>query len=144
MRKLEEFARKAMVPLGYLFLSSPPQESIGIPDFRTCNEPLDFVGKLKSSTSVVRAADQIRSRLGLQSNWQLAQSTWEAALTTLRRAMESIGGFVCVTNQVGLNTRRSLNREIIENWRILKQKNKDQPAPVFWQQQQLRLGDRFN
>ncbi|MFN7888935.1 MAG: hypothetical protein ACK5OC_01475, partial [Pirellula sp.] len=130
VRKLEDFARKAMVPLGYLFLSSPPQESIGIPDFRTFrdeklrtfspnlrdivtdiqrrqawmrdylidagNEPLDFVGKLKSTASVVRAADQIRSRLGLQSDWQLAQSTWEVALTTLRRAMESIGVFVCV------------------------------------------------
>ena len=301
VRKLELFARKAMVPLGYLFLLSPPQESIGIPDFRTFgdekrrtfspnlrdivtdiqrrqawmrdylidagNEPLDFVGKLKSSTSVVRAADQIRSRLGLQSNWQLAQSTWEAALTNLRRAIESIGVFVCITNQVGLNTHRSLNHEefrgfvlideyapwvfvnsndtksaqmftlahemvhvwlgkpglfnlekfdvaeddnerfcnqvaaeflipkekfsaywdrtgsvqercatiakafkvsplvagrrafeleyissatfykfygeVMENWRALKQKNKDKPAPVFWQQQQLRLGDRF-
>ena len=301
VRKLEDFARKAMVPLGYLFLSSPPQESIGIPYFRTFgdekrrtfspnlrdivtdiqrrqawmrdylidagNEPLDFVSKLKSTASVVRAADQIRSRLGLQSDWQLAQSTWEVALTTLRRAMESIGVFVCVTNQVGLNTRRSLNheefrgfvlideyapwvfvnsndtksaqmftlahemvhvwlgkpglfnlekfdvaeddnerycnqvaaeflipkdkfasywdrtgtvqercvaiakafkvsplvagrrafeleyissttfykfyRQEMENWRELKQKNKDKSAPVFWQQQQLRLGDRF-
>ena len=145
VRKLELFARKAMVPLGYLFLLSPPQESIGIPDFRTFgdekrrtfspnlhdividirrrqawmrdylidagNEPLDFVGKLKSSASVVRAADQIRSRLGLLSDWPLTQSTWEVALTTLRRAMEAIGVFVCVTNQVGLNTRRSLNHE---------------------------------
>ncbi len=145
VRKLESFARKAMVPLGYLFLLSPPQESIGIPDFRTFgdekrrtfspnlrdivndiqrrqawmrdylvdagNEPLDLVGKLRSTTTVVRAADQIRSRLGLQSNWQLLQTTWEAALTTLRRAMESIGVFVCFTNQVGLNTRRSLNHE---------------------------------
>ena len=144
-RKLEDFARKAMVPLGYLFLLRPPQESIGIPDFRTFgdekrrtfspnlrdvvtdiqrrqvwmrdylvdggNEPLDFVGTLKSKTEVVQAADQIRGRLGLQSNWQLSQPTWESALTTLRRAMESIGIFVCVTNQVGLNTRRSLNHE---------------------------------
>jgi Zn-dependent peptidase ImmA (M78 family) len=34
-------------------------------------------------------------------------------------------------------------REVMENWRELKQKNKDKPAPVFWQQQHLRLGDRF-
>ena len=108
VRKLEDFARKAMVPLGYLFLLSPPQESIGIPDFRTFgdekrrtfspnlrdivtdiqrrqawtrdylvdagNEPLDFVGKLKSTTSVVRASDQIRNRLELQNNWQFAES----------------------------------------------------------------------
>ncbi len=301
VRKLEDFARKAMVPLGYLFLSRPPQESIGIPDFRTFgNEkrrtfspnlhdivtdiqrrqawmrdylidagdaPLDFVGKLMSTTPVVKAADQIRSRLTLESNWQQKQTTWESALTTLRRSMESIGIFVCVTNQVGLNTRRSLNheefrgfvlideyapwvfvnsndtksaqmftlaheivhvwlgkpglfnlekldvaeddmerycnqvaaeflipeekfasywersgtvqercvaiakafkvsplvagrrafdlnyvssttyykfyRQEMESWRELKQKNKDKPSPVFWQQQQLRLGDRF-
>lgn len=145
VRKLEKFARRAMVPLGYLFLLRPPHESIGIPDFRTFgdekrrtfspnlrdtitdiqrrqvwmrdylvdagNEPLDFVGKLKSRTNVIQAADQIRGRLGLQGNWQFSQPTWEAALTTLRRAMESIGIFVCVTNQVGLNTRRSLNHE---------------------------------
>lgn len=301
VRKLDAFARKAMVPLGYLFLQTPPLETIGIPDFRTFgdekrrtfspnlrdsitdierrqawmrdylidagNDPLDFVGKLKSATSVVRAADQIRSRLALEINWQLKQKTWEAALTTLRGAMESIGIFVCVTNQVGLNTRRSLDheefrgfvlideyapwvfvnsndtksaqmftlahemvhvwlgkpglfnleklevadddterycnqvaaefliprenfavywertgtvqercvtiakafkvsplvagrrafeleyissnayyrfyRQEMENWRELKKKNKDKPAPVFWQQQQLRLGDRF-
>lgn len=145
VRKLEDFARKAMVPLGYLFLSSPPQESIGIPDFRTFgdekrrtlspnlrdtitdiqrrqawmrdylidegHDPLDFVGTITSSTPVTQAANSIRSRLGLESNWQVQQPNWETALTTLRRAMESIGIFVCVTNQVGLNTRRILSHE---------------------------------
>ncbi len=38
VRKLEGFARKAMIPLGYLFLASPPAESIGIPDFRTIRD----------------------------------------------------------------------------------------------------------
>lgn len=46
-----------------------------------------------------------------QATWLLHRSTWETALTTLRRAMELIGIFVCVTNQVGLNTHRSLNHE---------------------------------
>jgi len=31
----------------------------------------------------------------------------------------------------------------MRSWRELKQRNKNKPAPVFWQQQQLRLGDRF-
>ena len=35
MKQLEEFARKARVPFGYLFLSKPPREELPLPDFRT-------------------------------------------------------------------------------------------------------------
>ncbi len=34
-------------------------------------------------------------------------------------------------------------QEQMESWRELKEQNKGKPAPIFWQQQQLRLGDRF-
>jgi Zn-dependent peptidase ImmA (M78 family) len=33
--KLEEFARRAMVPFGYLFLQQPPNEELPVPDYRT-------------------------------------------------------------------------------------------------------------
>jgi Zn-dependent peptidase ImmA (M78 family) len=33
--QLETFARRAMVPFGYLFLQSPPNETLPVPDYRT-------------------------------------------------------------------------------------------------------------
>jgi len=35
LRQLKEFAKKTMTPFGYLFLQTPPVETLDIPDFRT-------------------------------------------------------------------------------------------------------------
>ncbi len=38
LAKLEKFAKKAMVPFGYLFLDKPPEEDLALPDFRTVGD----------------------------------------------------------------------------------------------------------
>jgi len=39
LRQLERFAKVVKVPLGFLFLESPPQEFLPIPDLRTMEGP---------------------------------------------------------------------------------------------------------
>ena len=38
LKQAEAFARVLHVPIGYLFLSEPPEEAISIPDFRTLTD----------------------------------------------------------------------------------------------------------
>ena len=38
LRQLETLAKKTLTPLGYFFLSEPPEEKLPVPDFRTAHD----------------------------------------------------------------------------------------------------------
>ncbi len=56
--KLEKFAKKAMVPFGYLFLPEPPVEELPMPDYRT----LDDDGVERPSPNLLDTIHDMRRR----------------------------------------------------------------------------------
>lgn len=56
--KLEAFARKAMVPFGYLFLDAPPTEDLPMPDYRT----MDDGGISRPSPNLLETIQDMRRR----------------------------------------------------------------------------------
>jgi Zn-dependent peptidase ImmA (M78 family) len=75
------------------------------------NESLKFVGSADVSRNPKSLAQEIRQTLDLNPEWAEQTANWEAALTTLRRAMERIGILVFSNSVVGLNNHRPLDPE---------------------------------
>ena len=66
MRQLEAFARKARVPLGYLFLPEPPVERLPIRDFRTTTDgtvPAPSPDLLETVATMQRRQEWLRDHL---------------------------------------------------------------------------------
>jgi len=74
-------------------------------------EPLPFVASREAKGNVVSAAQQIRQQLGLTADWAQSLSTWEGALTQLRRCCEDSGILVFSNSVVGNNNHRPLDPE---------------------------------
>ena len=66
LRQLEDFAKKTLTPLGYLFLADPPYIPLPIPDFRTVQEgvaPLPSPNLLETVHAMLRRQDWMRDYL---------------------------------------------------------------------------------
>ena len=72
-------------------------------------ESLTFIGSAEVRRNPKSLAQEIRQTLDLAPEWAEQTANWEAALTTLRRAMERIGILVFSNGVVGLNNHRPLD-----------------------------------
>lgn len=73
------------------------------------NESLTFIESADVRRNPKSLAQEIRQTLELAPEWAEQTANWEAALTTLRRAMERIGILVFSNSVVGLNNHRPLD-----------------------------------
>jgi transcriptional regulator with XRE-family HTH domain len=66
LRQLEDFAKKTLTPLGYLFLADPPDIRLPIPDFRTVQQdaaPRPGPNLLETVYAMLRRQDWMREHL---------------------------------------------------------------------------------
>jgi len=66
LRQLEDFAKKTLTPLGYLFLADPPDIRLPIPDFRTVQQdaaPRPSPNLLETVYGMLRRQDWMREHL---------------------------------------------------------------------------------
>lgn len=68
-----------------------------------------FVGSARVGEPTAPLAARMRETLGFTLGWARQVSTWEAALTTLRDAMDAAGVLVVTNGVVGNNTHRKLD-----------------------------------
>lgn len=72
-------------------------------------EKLDFVSSVKLDEPAFSVAEKIRYGLGLDKAWAEKESSWSAALKTLRETMEASGILVVANGIVENNTNRKLD-----------------------------------
>ena len=145
LKQLEKLAKATHTPLGYLFLSEPPEERLPVPDFRTVwgasrarpspdlldtlygmqlrqewlrecliesdVEPLSFAGSARLTDDPASVGREMRRALGLDGGWAAGVSTWQDAVSELRRAIEQVGVMAVINGVVGNNTSRKLSVE---------------------------------
>lgn len=66
LRQLESFAKATSTPLGYLFLPSPPEEPLPVPDFRTVDDSVPSrpsPGLMETLQAMLRRQDWMRDYL---------------------------------------------------------------------------------
>ncbi|MEZ4225970.1 MAG: ImmA/IrrE family metallo-endopeptidase [Polyangiaceae bacterium] len=72
-------------------------------------EPLSFVGSATLSDDPQAIGTEMRRLLGLDDGWADAATSWQQAVSELRRQIEGLGIMAVINGVVGNNTHRSLS-----------------------------------
>ena len=71
--------------------------------------PLEFVGSARLGDDPSAVGQEMRRIVGMDEGWASAASTWDGAVSELRRRIEQLGVMAVVNGVVGNNTHRKLN-----------------------------------
>ena len=74
-------------------------------------EPLSFAGSARLTDDPASVGREMRRALGLDGGWAAGVSTWQDAVSELRRAIEQVGVMAVINGVVGNNTSRKLSVE---------------------------------
>lgn len=85
--QLESFARRAMVPFGYLFLPRPPDEELPVPDYRTRKDH----GVRQPSPNLIETVFEMQRRKDWMREYLLDEGYGELAFVGSARVGEKIG-----------------------------------------------------
>lgn len=110
LRQLEDFAHATHVPIGYLFLQTPPEESVPIPDFRT-----------RADARVRRPSPDLLETVYLcqqRQEWyrDFARSSGEEALAfvgSLKVESDVVASAACIRDMLGFDLER---RRALPTW----------------------------
>jgi Zn-dependent peptidase ImmA (M78 family) len=169
LKQLQDFARAAGVPFGYLLLPQPPAWSLPVPDFRE-----GFEGTPTPSANLVAVLGQSQRRQEWYRDYVLGlggeplefvgsaaslepieaaerirgalgfevsarRGTWADTRKALLRSFEALGGLTVATSMVDNNTRRSLDENEFRGFALV-----DDIAPlVFVNTRQTLNGQIF-
>lgn len=71
-------------------------------------ERLEFIGSARIQDSALAVGREMRRTLKLEDGWATRVPNWQAAISMLREAIESLGVIVVINGVVGNNTHRAL------------------------------------
>ena len=90
-------------------------------------DPLEFVGNARLNDEPTAVGQEMRRTVGLDDGWAGEVSTWQEAVSELRRRIEGLGVIAVINGIVGNNTHRKLRVEEFRGFALT-----DRYAPLIF------------
>lgn len=90
-------------------------------------EPLGFVGSVRLGEEPAAVGQEMRRMVGVDDGWASEVTTWEEAVSELRRRVEQLGVMAVINGVVGNNTHRKLDVEEFRGFALT-----DRYAPLLF------------